>query len=216
MVWDSAEILISTVLGVTTAFIGSMPVAGPLAVLVLQRTLTGQRMSAVLVALGGGMVEGSYALGIALGLPLLIQQSAVLIPVSQGLGAVVIAGLGLSLSFRPHLFDSTGHQGKRRSVLAGVAVTALNPTLLASWTLVISTLYAHGWLGLERKSAVPFAFGVTLGTTLWFSLMVWVGARFDRFMNSQRRWLLMRLIGLLLLGTGLYLGGVFIRTLFWI
>ena len=205
MIAHAVEMVLVAGLGSMTAFVGSMPVAGPLAVLVVQRSVSGQRLSAVLAAAGGGLVEGGYALAIGLALPLLMKRIQVLVPISQGLGAVAITLLALALIVRPQFFDARSKQGKRRSLMEGVAVTALNPTLLATWTLVITTLYSHGWLELAPHSAIPFAIGVFLGTTSWFGLVAFVGHRFERRMDAKRRWVLMRALGGALLVASVYL-----------
>ncbi len=204
--WDAPELLLAVGLGGGAAFLGSMPVAGPLAVLVLQRAVSGQRASAMAAAAGGGLVEGAYALGIGLTLPLVMREIEVVVPVSRGLGAIVIAGIGIALVLKPHFFESPGREGKRRSLLAGVAVTAVNPTLLASWTVVISTLYANGWLRLTSYSAFPFAIGVVLGTTGWFVLVALLGNRFEKRMTLSKRRLMIRVLGGVLLLGGLYFG----------
>ncbi len=206
MFWQAPNLLTAVALGGITAFIGSMPVAGPLAVVVVERALSGHRMSATMVALGGGIVEGAYALCIALTLPLLIEGTGMFIPLSRGVGAVVIAGIGIALLTRPDLFESRGRQGKRRSLLSGIAVTAINPTLLASWTIVVSSLYLQGWLSPEPFSAGCFALGVTAGTTAWFSLVALLGKRLERRMNEHTRRSVMRVMGAGLVGVGIYLG----------
>lgn len=205
--------VLAAVLGFAAAFVGSIPMAGPMAVLILDRALSGERREAWFTALGGALVEGLYAMGIALSLPLLMAKWPLLVPAARGAGAVIVGGIGLVLILKPTVLRSVRSPSRRASLLSGVTVAGLNPTLFASWAVVIGTLYAHGLLERRASMALPFAAGVTLGVTAWFSVFVWFSGRFARLITGIGRARLSRVFGVALLGAGLYLGGKTVAAL---
>ena len=57
------HLLIAALLGIILAFIGSIPVAGPLAVLVVDRSVSGRRAEGLFIAFGGALAkEGFHSL----------------------------------------------------------------------------------------------------------------------------------------------------------
>lgn len=178
-----------------------------MAVLIVDRALSGQRRDAWFTALGGALVEGLYATGIALSLPLLMARWPLLVPAARAAGAVIVGGVGLMLIVKPTVLRSVRAPSRGASLLSGITVAGLNPTLFASWAVIISTLYAHGLLERRASTALPFAAGVSLGVTAWFSVFVWFSGRLARLITGVGRVRLSRVFGVALLGAGLYLGG---------
>ena len=75
-------------LGFVLSLLGSLPMTGPLALLVLDRVLSGQRRAALWIAASGALVEGVIAAAIATFLPLVLQHSESLVQVGRVSGAV--------------------------------------------------------------------------------------------------------------------------------
>ena len=95
------EFLTSTVAAFVIAFVGSVPIAGPLAALVLDRAMKGDRRGGLSLALGGALVEASYAFGAALLFPVVVAHSGTVILATRGVGAVLIGICGLVLLVHP-------------------------------------------------------------------------------------------------------------------
>jgi threonine/homoserine/homoserine lactone efflux protein len=67
-------------------------------------------------------------------------------------------------------------------LLAGFLTTALNPTLLATWTIAVTALHANGLLDGGLRSGLLFGAGVVLGVLAWFLLLL----RFARSAAPER------------------------------
>src|SRR6187399_1069788 len=131
-------------LGFGIAFIGSMPMSGPVAVLIMTRALRRERTPALLIALGASLVEATYAGAIAFFLPLLLGKTRAVVLASLGLGCLVVTALGLLLL--PAAVSKVADSSPRRGFLRGALSALLNPTLIATWTVAVSALSANGWL----------------------------------------------------------------------
>ncbi len=182
-------------LGFAVAFVGSIPIAGPLAVLIVRRATRGDRRSGLFLALGGAIAEGLYALVIGIVFPLLAAFVDNLVQFARGLGAVVLLGVGALLLLRPATGESMTPQRRGTSFLLGLAAAGLNPTMLATWLLVVTTLYGMGLF--EPRIATPFLFalGVVAGVVAWFALLLLAGERLMHEMTDARRLMLMRVLG---------------------
>lgn len=200
-------------LGFGLAFIGSVPMSGPVAVLFMDRLLGGERATAALIALGGALVEAGIALGIAFALPQLFGRTQALVLVSLALGAIVITTLGLLLVLRPTLAQRFSGAGENRGFARGALTTLFNPTLLATWTLAVSTLYANGWLSKHFLSATAFAVGVCLGSLAWCGILIGITALRRRDVAPATRTKILRVMGGFLIVSGVFLCVRFVMEL---
>src|SRR6185295_12836265 len=168
----SWRLLLALLLGFALSFLGSLPMTGPLALLVLDRTVSGQRRSAFWIAFAGALVEGVIAAVIAALLPLVLQYSTSIVRIARVSGAVVIFVVGLSLVLRPQTVTQLETTHKGQSLLAGFLATALNPTLLATWTIAVTALHANGLLDGGWREGPVFGVGVVVGVLGWFLVLV--------------------------------------------
>src|SRR4051812_6624410 len=88
--------------GFLFGFIGSMPLAGPIAVLVFGRGLRGRFRSGMLIALGAALAESFYAFLAYWGLSRLLDAHPVLVLVSRAVAATILLGLGAFFVTRHH------------------------------------------------------------------------------------------------------------------
>lgn len=200
-------VLLAAGLGFAAGFIGSMPLAGPVAVIVLDRAFRGERRGALFIALGAALAEAVHAMIVGLTLPVLLGRWPSVLVYARGAGAVLLLIVGAVLAAKPRIVSATGAKQQRGNFVTGLAAAGLNPTLLASWTAVISAFYGEGLLEVRTSSAVPFAIGVAIGVVAWMAIVVFFAHQLRRRMNEQRRRHMVRGFGVLLVGLGLYLGG---------
>lgn len=203
------RLLLALLLGLLLSFFGSLPMTGPLALLVLDRAVTRQRASAFWIAGAGAMVEGVIAGAVGTLLPLVLRHSTTIVLVARVAGALVILIVGMSLLLRPQLVAQLRTDQKRQSLMAGVLATALNPTLLATWTVTVTALNANGLLDGGLAAGSAFAVGVTAGVIAWCGLLLWVSRAgwTDKLVNSRAK--LGRGIGGFLVLVGL---AIFVRV----
>jgi threonine/homoserine/homoserine lactone efflux protein len=159
-------------LGFVLSLLGSLPMTGPLALLVLDRVMVGQRRSALWIALSGALVEGVIAAVIATLLPLVLQHSNSLVRVGRVSGAVVIFIVGLGLVLRPQTVGEIETRHRGQSLLVGFLATSLNPTLIATWTIAVTALHANGLLEGGWWEGQAFGAGVVLGVLGWFGVLL--------------------------------------------
>lgn len=174
---EPASLLVAFGLGGGLAFAGSVPMTGPLALLVLDRIIAMQRRAAFWIALAGALVEGTIAAGVALLLPLILQHSEAIVLRARLSGAFVIFAVGITLTLRPELLRSIKTDRKRQSFAVGFLTTALNPTLLATWTVAVTTLHTNGLLAGGSGTWLVFGIGVGVGALGWFVLLLLLARR---------------------------------------
>jgi threonine/homoserine/homoserine lactone efflux protein len=197
--------------GFVTAFVGSIPIAGPLAVLVIDRAIIGARRAGFYIALGGGLVEALYALGIALLFPALVARSSTVVLTGRGVGAVLLGIFGILLIVHPGVLRRTDKTRHSANFATGATLAALNPTLIASWTIVVGALYAHEVLGNAVWEPFAFAFGVAAGTIAWFGIVLYFSGWTRRFLAGERRTQVLRGLGAALVAASAYLVVRFVR-----
>jgi threonine/homoserine/homoserine lactone efflux protein len=204
------SLLLSLLVGLVAAFVGSIPVAGPISVLVLERGLEGDRHGAIAIAIGSAIAEMVYA-GLAFaGVSTLLAHVPAILPVIRGIGAAILFGVGMYFVLRKK------KSGKKKAVqakkgaahkwLLGLSITALNPTLFISWTVVITTLHGAGLVPPVARDAIPFALGVGCGVVAWFLAL---GEGVKHFRSLVRPTTLergVRVMGYVLIVAGLAMG----------
>lgn len=189
--------VITALVGFLFGFIGSMPIAGPIAVLVLARALEGRLASALKVGIGGAVAETAYALLAFWGFSELLAADAWIVPVSRGAAAVILLGLGIVFLRREPTAVAAPPPAPGRDVgafLLGLSISGLNPTLIATWTAAATTLFSTGLVAFSPGLAVPFGLGAGLGIAAWTVVLVRIVARYrDRFepatIDRMVRWM---------------------------
>ena len=204
---------LAALFGFLLGFVGSIPVAGPISALVVQRGVQGRFKAGAFIALGGGVVEAAYAFLAFWGFSTFLTKYPLIEPISRGAGAVVLLALGVSFLLKkaedaeapPDVRDS-----KRGSFLLGAWICAINPTLIATWSAAVTTLYSSGVLDFEGGHALPFAIGCASGITGWFLALLGIIRRYrERFSNVVLA-RVVNAVGVLLLGLGIWFGVRFV------
>jgi threonine/homoserine/homoserine lactone efflux protein len=193
--------------GLALGFFGSIPVAGPISILVLKDALEKGHRQGFHIALGAAVGESFYAFVAFWGLTTVLETFPVLIPISKIVGAVLVIVLGIYLVVRrPKPTTATAEKiADRQSKLwlRGFLIAALNPTLLATWTTIVTGLNAASLVEPSPRGAIPFAIGVGVGILGWFAFLVEVVVRrFRRNLDPGKIQQLMRAFGWAMIGIG--------------
>ena len=200
--------LASALFGALFGFAGSMPIAGPIAVLVLARGVERRFRSAMAIAIGSAVPEAVYAFLACIGVSAFFSRYPFIVPVARGVAALILIVLGvifLRRKAREAQPSGTRRGGWGGGLLLGFGVTALNPTLIVTWTAAATTLFSTGLVRFTPEMAVPFATGAALGIVGWFSLLLLLVRRFQHRLSGRLVQRLLRAMGVLLLGIGLWL-----------
>jgi threonine/homoserine/homoserine lactone efflux protein len=195
--------LLVALVGFLVGWIGSVPVAGPISALVVTRGIDGRFRSGAYIAIGGAVVEALYALLAFWGFSHFLTRYPIVVPISHCAGAVILAVLGIGLLRRKPSELSKAPDVPRDtamgSLLLGASICAFNPTLIATWTAVVTTLYAKMPEAVTTDHALPFALGVCLGIAGWFGSFLGLIHRFKQRFSLQVIDRVVRAIGAFLL-----------------
>ena len=194
--------------GLIFGFVGAMPIAGPIAILVVSRTLGGRYKTAQLIGLGCAAAEGIYAgLGYA-GFAYLLEEYTWLDPVTRGLATVLVLAVGFLFVFKPPVKVGTSSKPDKRgagSFLMGFTITALNFALIVSWSAAASALLGTGWVELKPLYGIVFAVAVTIGIGAWYLVLVRIMLRLRKRLAEEAIAKVVQWMGVFLLCLGIWL-----------
>lgn len=214
--------LAASLLGFVFGFVGSMPVAGPIAILVFSRGLEGRLRSGVYLACGAAIAESIYAYFAYWGFSELLSHHRWIEPVTRTVAAVLLVGLGLRFVLSPGRksepelspLEARKNVGNKRSFLLGFTITALNPALIATWSAAVTTLHSFDIVSFSPSHALPFSVGVLLGIASWFVILLGVLGRFRGRFQRQTLDKMVRVMGVFLIVLGLYFGVKLVASLY--
>ncbi|HZO14203.1 MAG TPA: LysE family transporter [Polyangiaceae bacterium] len=177
---------LAALVGFLSGFIGSVPVAGPIAALIVTRGIEGRFRSGVFIAIGGAIVEALYAFLAFWGFMTYLTRYPIIDPISRGVAAAILFGLSIAmLRKKPSELPATtapARDSALASFAVGATICALNPTLIATWSGLVMTVSSTKILEKSSSLAYPFAIGVCLGISGWFMALLALIARFkERF-----------------------------------
>jgi len=187
---------------------------GPIAILVVQKTLSKGRQAGFVAGLGASVVDTIYAIISIFALAFaqkFIYQHENIILLAGGL-ILILIGISMALSnpFRRKVKDDGGTSFSSRDFLQAIAMGISNPMAI----FVIFALFA--FFGITDESprswnVAPIILSVSAGTVTYWFLMSWALSRFrDKFRLRTILWIsrvmgaVVMIIGLVLLGQGLF------------
>ena len=201
--------IVAALLGFVFGFVGSMPLAGPISLLVFGRGLQDRARSGVYIAAGSAIAESVYAYLAFWGFSELLAAYGWIELLSRGLAAVLLTGLGIHFVRRDAAqpdpsYTPTKDVGNKRSFALGFTITALNPTLMATWGAAVTALHSFDLVAFGPGRALPFSVGVCLGITGWFTLLLSLLGRYRARFKAETVAKVVRAMGFLLIGLGLF------------
>jgi threonine/homoserine/homoserine lactone efflux protein len=191
------------------SFVGSLPLAGPIALLVVSNGVNGRHKEALRIALGAALAEGIYAFLAFWGFATFLARYKLVLPISHGVTAAILVALGARfLFFRVKDDDKVkeGAAAKPARFWVGFSVSALNPTLLATWGAVTTFLYSKQLVQFTPILAVPFGIFAAGGIALWGLMTVGLLRRYRHKVPAAALTWVVRSMGVVLLGIGLWSG----------
>jgi threonine/homoserine/homoserine lactone efflux protein len=212
--------MLAALLGFLFGFVGSMPVAGPVAVIVFGRGIEDRGRSGLYIAIGSAVAESVYAYLAFWGFSAFLTKYKWIEVVSTAAAATILSGLGLRFMFRKPPAerppdDGKRHVGKKRNFTLGFLLTALNPTLIATWTAAVTTVYSLQIVDFDESGALPFSLGAATGIVTWFATLLYLLKRFRARVSPVVLDKVVRVMGGFLLVIGLGIAARFAyRTFF--
>lgn len=204
-------LLATCVMAFVFGFVGSMPLAGPIAVLAVSRATSGRFGEALRIGLGAAVAEGAYAGFAFFGFTTVLAQHAIVVPISHGTTALVLTAVGLRFVFwRPSNEADRADDGARENrygpLLLGFSVSAFNPTLLLTWSAAVAFLYARGLHDPSAAYAIPFGLSAMAGVAVWFVALTALLERFGGKVPRAALTWAVRAMGLVLVVLGVWSG----------
>jgi threonine/homoserine/homoserine lactone efflux protein len=197
-----AELVAGLVLG----YVGSIPAAGPLALLIVASGLERDIPRGARLAVGGATAEGLYALLAFWGVGEALPRHPLLIHAARGIGAVLLGLLGAALVRRKQAWGAAHRAAPRHgAALLGFSLVALNPAFLVTWTGFAALLASTALLSPGPVLAPAVALGAFLGVAGWFATLLALVGRRSAQVSPRVGIALLRICGgaLLLMGAWL-------------
>jgi threonine/homoserine/homoserine lactone efflux protein len=183
-------------------FVGSIPLAGPIAVLMLSRAAQRHFGEAFRVGLGASIAEGMYA-GIAFwGFSTFLARDRLVEPISHAAATLVLSGLGVAFMFWKPSEKKDRRENTAGTVLLGFSVSALNPTLIITWSAAVAFLYSKGLGRLSPLAAVPFGASASVGIAAEIACLITLLRRYHGKVPQRVMTWVIRAMGLFLLVLG--------------
>jgi threonine/homoserine/homoserine lactone efflux protein len=187
-------------------FFGSMPLAGPIALMVLSRAARRRFDEALHVAFGASVAEALYSGAAFFGYATLFARHPLVKPVSQAVSALVLVVLGVRFAVWSPREKGDERENVAGTTLLGFTVSALNPTLLVTWGAAVAFLYARGLGGTSSLEAVPFGLCAGAGVALWNVVLVRALRKYGgKLPRAVMTWMV-RGLGVALVGLGAWSG----------
>jgi threonine/homoserine/homoserine lactone efflux protein len=200
------RVVAACLIALAFGFFGSMPLAGPISVMVVSRAARRRFDEAWHVALGAAAAEAFYAGFAFWGYTTLFARHPLLAPVSQAVSAVVLLVVGAGFAVWSPKDKSDVRENRAGTVLLGLTVSALNPTLLVTWTAAVAFVYSKGLRGIPSFAAVPFGACAGAGVAAWNFVLVRLLRKYEgKAPRAVVTWAV-RLLGFVLVGLGLWSG----------
>ena len=199
--------LLALLIGTLFGFFGAIPVAGPISALIVRYGLQGREREGRHLASGAALAESIYVFLACLGYATLLRTFPWVDATARILASLILAGLGLYfvLKAKSLLRPRENTQIRTGSPFGvGFLVSALNPTLMVTWTTVLA--WVHGWhlMELGGTESLSFAIGAGIGIVLWFTAMLRWLARSGGSLQEATLVRLVRGTGWVLIALGLH------------
>jgi len=191
-------------------YIGSMPVAGPIALLVFGRGIENRPQNGLFLALGAAIAESVYAYLAFWGFSAFLTSYPWIETTARFGASVLLIALGVHFYRKRQTVAEDAPPpsgvGNKRSFFLGFTITALNPTLIATWTFTVTTVYSFGLVKFDSTNALPFSLGAFTGIVGWFATMLYLLNRFRSSVPGAALNRVLNVMGIVLIVLGLAIG----------
>lgn len=200
------HVLLVSLVALAFGFLGSMPLAGPIAVLTVSRAAHDRYGEALRIAAGAAVAEGIYA-GVAFwGFTTFLARISLIVPISHGATALVLTGLGARFIFWRMNEAEDKHESRSGTLFLGFTVSMLNPTLLLTWSAAVAFLYSRHLEPKSSLAALPFGGCAAAGIAGWFACLVALMRKYRGKIPSKVLTYGVRAMGVALVGLGITAG----------
>ncbi len=185
--------LLALFCGFAMGFVGSVPLTGPIALLVFHRGLQGRYLRGIAIGIGGTLGETIYCALAVAGVGALVEEFPLASAGMKFLSALILVAFGLYFLFAPPSTEAADEdesvdeapEAWHRDFGQGFAISAFNPILLLNWSAAVAILYSMTGIQLELVSGAMFVVGASVGVGTWFTLLILILRSFQRELPEQ-------------------------------
>ena len=199
---QECRLTITFIFGFLFGFIGSMPIAGPIAALIFVRSIDARYRSAFFIGLGSVLPESVYSFLAFWGFSTLLAGHGWIVPASDGVAGAILLGLGIAFVRRRKDAEppKSEAEGWWANLMLGFAISGLNPTLIATWTGAATMLFSTGWVCFEPNLAWVFGLGAGTGIFCWYLVLIQLVRHHKQRFSQQTLNRVIRFFGVFLIG----------------
>lgn len=187
---------------------------GPIAILVIQKTLSKGRHAGFVAGLGASVVDTVYAIislfALAFAQQIIEKHENIILLVGGLILTLIGVSMALSNPFRKRVRKDGKHNFSSKDFLQAIAMGISNPMAI----FVIFALFAFFGIAAATPrdwNVAPIILSVSAGTVVYWFLMSWALSRFrDKFRLRTILWIsrvmgaIVIIIGIVLIGQGLF------------
>ena len=204
------RMILALLCGATFGFISAVPIAGPVSAVIFSRGMRGKYAEGRGIALGAGLSEACYAFLAFWGFGRFLAELRLAIAIANAVAAVLLFALGIyffrSKKMRKPIADSKTNPAKeQRAFFLGAGISAVNPSLIATWTVTASTLYSMKLFTYSTLHSAVFSISVWVGIVTWFTIMLKIMEKHRNEINPKILDWGLKIIGLLLLALSFWM-----------
>jgi threonine/homoserine/homoserine lactone efflux protein len=199
--------VLGALLGFSCGFLGSMPVTGPIALIVFRSSLRGSFGSAMRVVIGASIAEVIYCALATFGYVQIISAYPGLAKYIRYIGAVFLLILGIVFMFQKvHIADEDVPDSGRKEagLLSGFLISFLNPTLFLTWGSATSTIFSW-FTTISFWDMVLFPIAAGTGIVCWFTLLLEIFKKFRARIGEKVGFYAIRGAAVVMIGSGAFL-----------
>ena len=205
--------LVDIIKGFVIGCAAAMPV-GPIAILVIQKTMGKGRQAGFVTSLGASVVDTLYAIialfALAFAQSLIEKHENIILLVGGAILAVIGVFMALSNPFRKRRLNDGKSSVSSKDFLQAIAIGISNPMAM----FVMFALFAFFGIAQDTPrdwNVTPIILSVSTGSVTYWFIMTWLFSRFrDQFSLRTLLWIsrimgaIVIIIGLVLMGQGLF------------
>ena len=193
--------------GFVSGFLGSMPVTGPIALIVFRSSMRGHFSRALRVVAGAAVAEVIYCALATFGYVQIVAAYPFLAKYIRYVGASFLVVLGIVFMFQKvHLSEESAPVSERKSagLVSGFLIAILNPTLFLTWGSASSTIFS--WfdsIGFWDMLLFPIFAG--LGILTWFTILLEIFKKYREQIGEKIGFYAIRGAAVVMIASGTYL-----------
>ncbi len=195
--------MVTLLIAFAASLIASLPVSGPIGVILVARGVQGRVSSGLALAIGAALAESMYAALAYWGAASVAGAFGELVPGGRIARAILLVTVGAMLLLsRPQSPDSN-RGGEHGDFGLGFLMAAVNPTFLVTWTAIAAVCRSTGQATGGIVGAGLFAAGVAAGAVAGGGVLLLVTRRYRESVRVERLVHVLRVCGGVLVALGL-------------